>query len=76
MELGAGRAKKGDPIDFAVGIMVHGKVGDRVEAGDVLFTVHANDPGRMANAVERLQAAVEWSDEVCEPLPLFYGVVD
>lgn len=76
VELGAGRAKKGDPIDFAVGIMVHGKVGDRVEAGDVLFTVHANDPGRMANAVERLQAAVEWSDEACEPLPLFYGVVD
>jgi len=76
VELGAGRAKKGDPIDFAVGIMVHGKVGDRVDAGDVLFTVHANDPGRMANAVERLQAAVEWSDEACEPLPLFYGVVD
>lgn len=76
VELGAGRAKKGDPIDFAVGIMVHHKVGDRVEAGDALFTVHANDADRMAHAIERLQAAVDWSDEACEPLPLFYGVVD
>jgi len=76
VELGAGRAKKGDAIDFAVGMMVHHKVGDRVEAGEPLFTVHANDADRMAHAIERLQTAVEWSDTTCEPLPLFYGVVD
>jgi pyrimidine-nucleoside phosphorylase len=76
VELGAGRAKKGDPIDFAVGIMVHHKVGDRVETGEALFTVHANDADRLAHAIESLQAAVDWSDEACEPLPLFYGVVD
>ena len=76
VELGAGRARKGDPIDHAVGIMVHHKVGDRVEAGEALFTVHANDADRLAHAVERLLAAVEWSDTACEPLPLFYGVVD
>jgi pyrimidine-nucleoside phosphorylase len=76
VELGAGRAKKGDPIDFAVGIMVHHKVGDCVEAGEPLFTVHANDEDRMAQAIKRLQDAVEWSDTACKPLPLFYGVVD
>ncbi|MDX9865339.1 MAG: pyrimidine-nucleoside phosphorylase [Anaerolineaceae bacterium] len=76
VELGAGRARKGDPIDHAVGIMVHHKVGDHVEAGAALFTIHANDAGRLAQAIERLQAAVEWSDTACEPLPLFYGVVD
>jgi pyrimidine-nucleoside phosphorylase len=75
VELGAGRARKGDPIDFAVGIMVHHKVGAHVEAGDALFTVHANDADRMAQAIKRLQDAVEWSDTACEPLPLFYGVV-
>ncbi len=76
VELGAGRAKKGDAIDFAVGIMVHHKVGDHVEAGEPLFTVHANDADRLAQAIKRLQVAVEWSDKVCDPLPLFYGVVD
>ena len=33
VDLGAGRAKKGDPIDYAVGILLHAKVADRVEAG-------------------------------------------
>lgn len=76
VELGAGRARKGDPIDHAVGIMVHHKVGDRVEAGEALFTVHANDAARLAQAKKRLEEAVEWSDTVCDPLLLFYGVVN
>ncbi len=41
VDLGAGRAKKGDPIDHAVGVIVHHKVGDLVQAGDPLFTMHA-----------------------------------
>ena len=76
VELGAGRARKGDPIDHAVGIMVLHKVGDRVEAGEALFTVHANDAARLAQAKKRLEETVEWSDMICDPLPLFYGVVD
>jgi pyrimidine-nucleoside phosphorylase len=42
MLLGAGRQTKDDVIDMAVGILVHGKIGERVQAGDVLYTVHAN----------------------------------
>ena len=41
--LGAGRAKKSDPIDHAVGIVVHHKVGDFIEGDAPLFTIHAND---------------------------------
>lgn len=73
--LGAGRAKKGDPIDHAVGVMVHHKVGDRVEKGEALFTLHANDSNKLAEARERLLKACQWSDHPCPPLPLFYGVV-
>lgn len=73
--LGAGRAKKGDPIDHAVGILVHHKVGDRVEEGEALFTIHANDGAKLLNARERLLAACQWSDQPCPALPLFYGVV-
>lgn len=39
--LGAGRRKKGDPVDHSVGVLVEKKVGDRVNAGERLFTVHA-----------------------------------
>ncbi len=72
LDLGAGRAKKGEPIDHAVGILVHHKVGDRVEAGEPLFTIHANDPVRLAAAEARLLQAVRWSDTPVAPLPLFY----
>jgi pyrimidine-nucleoside phosphorylase len=44
MRLGAGRARKEDAVDHAVGIVVHRKRGDRVEAGDVLATVHSRGP--------------------------------
>jgi len=76
VELGAGRAKKGDPIDYAVGLIVHHKVGDAVNTGEPLFTIHANDEAKLAAAEERLMEAVEWSDKAVEPLPLFYGVIE
>lgn len=76
VELGAGRIKKGDPIDYAVGIMLPHKVGDHVQAGSPLFTVHANDEARLEAACKRLQEAVSWSQTPVEPLPLFYGVVE
>jgi pyrimidine-nucleoside phosphorylase len=44
MRLGAGRARKEDAVDHAVGIVVHRKRGDRVEPGDVLATVHSRGP--------------------------------
>jgi len=75
VELGAGRVKKGDPIDPAVGIIIHHKVGDRIKKGDVLFTIHANDRDKLEDAKVRLLEAHKWSDKACEPLPLFYGVV-
>jgi pyrimidine-nucleoside phosphorylase len=73
--LGAGRAKKGDPIDHAVGIIIHRKVGDQVEAGQPLFTIHAHNPEIRAEARQALLNSHTYSDEPVEPLPLFYGVV-
>ncbi len=75
VSLGAGRSRKGDPIDYAVGFVVHHKVGDRIEAGEPLFTIHANDQSRLEEARFRLAEAVEWSDQPVEPLPLFYEVI-
>ena len=75
VQLGAGREKKGDPIDYAVGIEILHKVGDQLAEGEPLFTVHANDAGRLAEARRRLLKAHEWSQLEVEPLPLFYGVI-
>ena len=73
MTLGAGRAKKGQAIDHAVGILIHHKVGDFIVQGQPLFTIHANDPARQAEVRERLSNAHLWSDESVAPLPIFYG---
>ncbi len=76
VSLGAGRAKKSDPIDHAVGIMVHRNIGDKVNKDDSLFTVHANDQQKLQEAMKRLQEAITWSESPVEPLPLFYGLVE
>ncbi|HMB23979.1 MAG: thymidine phosphorylase [Chloroflexota bacterium] len=70
--LGAGRARKSDPVDHAVGFVVHHKVGDRVEKGESLFTVHANDPQRLAEARAAVLSAHVFSADPVEPMPLFY----
>lgn len=74
-DLGAGRARKEDVIDLAVGILVHVKVGERVEKGQPWFTIHANDQARLASANVRLLEAVSLADHLVQPLPLFYGVI-
>jgi len=73
--LGAGRANKGDPIDYSVGIEILHKVGERVEKGQPLFTIHANDRLSLDACRDRLFQAFTWSTQPTPALPLFYGVV-
>ncbi len=70
--LGAGRAKKSDAVDHAVGFVIHKKVGDQITMGEPLFTIHANDESKLAEAREAVLAAHSFSDTVVPPLPLFY----
>lgn len=70
--LGAGRARKSDPIDHAVGFVIHHKVGDQVEKGEPLFTIYANDRAKLTEAQAAVLSAHEFSEESVERLPLFY----
>jgi len=76
MLLGAGRERKGEPIDHAVGVVLHRKVGDYVNEGEPLLTIHANDKTRLVEARERLLAACEWSEEPVQPPPLIRRIVN
>jgi len=73
--LGAGRARKSDPIDHAVGFVIHHKVGDHVEQGDPLFTVHANDKEKLSEARQALRSAHRFREEPVDRLPLFYDEI-
>ena len=55
--LGGGREKKDDVIDPAVGMVVHKKIGDRVEAGEPLCTLHYNSDARLAEARRLVEQA-------------------
>jgi len=70
--LGAGRAKKSDSIDHAVGFLIRKKVGDKVEKGEPLFEIHANHEEKLAEARANALSAYAFSDEFVSPLPLFY----
>jgi len=76
VELGAGRMKKTDSIDLAVGVIVHHKVGvERLEKGQPLFTLHANDAKKLAAARDRVLKAHVFRREKARALPLFYKTV-
>jgi len=70
--LGAGRAKKSDMIDHAVGIIIHRKVGYVIQQGEPLFTIHANDESKLAEARAITMSAHSIVDDIVPPLPLFY----
>jgi thymidine phosphorylase len=66
--LGAGRARKEDPVDLAAGIEIHRKPGDHVTAGDPVLTLHTTDPSKIARALEALEGcAVYGSEQVFVP---------
>jgi len=73
MHLGAGRARKGDPIDHAVGVIAPRKVGDLVERGQPIFRVHARSETALDEAAARLLQACEIVEKPPERLPLFYA---
>ncbi len=61
VRLGAGREKKGDPIDHRTGILLHAKVGARVERGAPFAEVHHSGGPADAAAIEQVRDAFAWS---------------
>ena len=55
--LGAGRARKEDPVSATAGVTLHAKPGDRVTRGQPLLTLHADDPARFERALQALEGA-------------------
>jgi thymidine phosphorylase len=67
--LGAGRARKEDPVSAAAGVTWTATVGERVTAGQPLLELHTDDPARIPRALEALEGAVG-VDTGDRPLPL------
>jgi pyrimidine-nucleoside phosphorylase len=70
--LGAGRMRKGDPVDPAVGIVFRPKIGDRVEAGQEIGSVHARDDDAVRACTDAVLSSIEIGDEPVQPVPLVH----
>ena len=75
MHLGGGRATKESEIDLSVGLVLHKKLADAVEAGESLATIHARDEESARRAVQQLAAAYEIGPERPERPPFVRDII-
>jgi pyrimidine-nucleoside phosphorylase len=68
--LGAGRERKGDAIDLAVGVELRHKVGDQVSQDEPLAVLHVNDQARLGEAEAAMREAIQVSADRIEPPPV------
>jgi pyrimidine-nucleoside phosphorylase len=76
IETGAGRRKKEDAIAFGSGFVFHVNVGDRIEKGQTIVTIHTDRPERTQAVLERLGQAIQIGPKsVAKPI-MVYHLVD
>jgi pyrimidine-nucleoside phosphorylase len=74
--LGGGREKKEDKIDHGVGLEFHKRIGDRVEKGEALATIHYNSDAKLAEAKSRIADSYHIGEEAPrEKRPLVRRVI-
>lgn len=76
MLLGAGRATKESQIDPAAGITLLKKPGDRIEKGEAMMVLHANNPELFEAAVKEIDKAVRISSQKPADLPLILDIIE
>lgn len=75
-ELGAGRLKKDDKIDNQVGIIVIKKIGDRIEAGETIGFIHANNLEKGNSLIERFKKCYQISDKFVMKPKAILGIME
>lgn len=73
--LGAGREKKGDPIDPSAGIVLKKKTGDYVKKGEPLAVFYTNDEGKIEGAKQEFLDAFTFGNERTQPQKLIYKII-
>jgi len=74
--LGAGRARKEDPVQAGAGVEIHCKPGDQVRKGDPVLTLHTDTPERFGRAKEALSGGIEIGDAAPEKTSIVLDRID
>ena len=72
--LGAGRIKKEDKIDYTVGVILNKKVADKVQVGDILGYIHSNNLEKLEEAKSKVQNIIKISNNRVAKLPTILEV--
>ena len=75
MDLGGGRKRLADPIDYAVGLYIHAKLGDQIKPGDPLVTMYFNDQAKGEEMTARILKAYEICAEAPTLEPLIKEII-
>jgi pyrimidine-nucleoside phosphorylase len=75
MLLGAGRARLDAAIDLGVGLTMHARIGDKIESGSAVATVHFNDAARAEEAADEVRSAYTIGSERVAPPELIKGIL-
>ena len=74
--LGGGREKKEDSIDHAVGLEFHKRIGDRIEKGEPLATIHYNGGAKLEEAMRRIASSYQVGEVApAEKRPLIRRII-
>jgi thymidine phosphorylase len=73
--LGAGRARKEDPVQAGAGVVCLAKPGDAVEAGQPLLELYTDTPDAVSGALQALEGAYSVSDSAVERAPLVIDTI-
>lgn len=73
VQLGAGREKKEDNIDFSAGIVMTKKVGDTVSEGDVIAKMYSSSLDKCKSAEKTYAAAIKISKEKPADVPIVHA---
>ncbi len=76
VNLGGGRYKKEDPIDYSVGIEMVKKIGDEVKSGDTLLYIHANNETQGLMQIEMLRNSILISKEPVTKLKEIIDIIE
>ena len=73
-DLGAGRIKKEDKIDYTVGIVLNKKVTDRVKKGEILGYIHSNNIEKLEKALIDMEEIIKIENRIKEKTPTIFGI--
>ena len=73
--LGAGRARKEDPVQLSAGIEIHAPMGTRVAKGDKLLTLHTETEERIDAALESIEPGITIGETQPAPRTLIYDYI-